>query len=379
MNDEYFIKIALDLAKQGAGFTSPNPMVGAVVVKDNKIVGKGFHEAVGKAHAEVNAINDAGIFANGATLYVTLEPCNHTGRTPPCTKKIVSSGIKRVVVAMGDPNPHVQGGGIDSLIDLGIEVTAGICENEAKKQNEIFLKYINTKRPFVIVKCAATLDGQIATKTGDSKWVTSEESRKYVHGLRHLYDAIMVGIDTVKTDDPSLTTRLDGINCLDPVRVILDTHLSISEDAKILGIDSSSETIIITGDSFSKDKKKRIEKKGATVVNLPVKNGFIDLKHLIGYLGSINITSLLIEGGGKVIASAFQAKIVDKINFFYGPKILGGNNGKSICNGLGPALMKNSIQIRDIDVTLFGNDVLVEGYVINNSFENTEICLCSQE
>ena len=363
MNDEYFIKIALDLAKQGAGFTSPNPMVGAVIVKDNEIVGKGFHEAVGKAHAEVNAINDAGLLANGATLYVTLEPCNHIGRTPPCTKKIASSGIKRVVVAMRDPNPHVQGGGIDFLTDIGVEVATGICENEAKKQNEIFIKYINTKRPFVIVKCAATLDGQIATMTGDSKWVTSEKSREYVHGLRHLCDAIMVGIDTVKRDDPALTTRLDGINCLDPVRVILDTHLSIPEEAKILGMDSNSKTIIITGDSFSKDKKKRIEKKGALVVTSPVKNALIDLDHLIDYLGSINITSLLIEGGGKVIASAFKAKIVDKINFFYGSKILGGNNGKSICNGLGPALMKDSIQIQDIDVTLFGNDVLIEGYV----------------
>lgn len=365
MDDKYFMKKALDLAKKGAGFTSPNPVVGAVIVKENKIVGKGFHEAAGKAHAEVNAINDAGFLSDGSTLYVTLEPCNHVGRTPPCTEKILSAGIKRVVVAMSDPNPDVKGGGIDCLIEHGLDVVSGVCRNDAEKQNESFIKFVNTRRPFVITKCAATLDGQIATRTGDSKWVTSAESRKYVHRLRHLCDGIMVGINTVAIDDPSLTTRLEDVECMDPVRVILDTHLSISENAKLLELESHSDTIIITGDLFCSDKKKRIEKKGARVIETATKNDLIDLDALMDYLGSLNITSLLIEGGGMVIASAFRAGIVDKVNFFYGSRILGGNDGKPVCKGSGPDLMKDSIQVDNIDVIKFGNDVLIEGYIVN--------------
>ena len=202
------MQMALDLAKKGEGFTSPNPMVGAVIVKDRKVVGKGYHKAAGEAHAEVNAINDAGALAKNATLYVTLEPCNHTGRTPPCTEKVVASGIRRVVAAMNDPNPGVKGGGLDYLKSRGISITVGVCEKQAKRLNEVFIKYALTKRPFTIVKCAATLDGRIATKTGDSRWVTGEESRQFVHQLRHAVDAIMVGINTVEKDNPSLTTRL---------------------------------------------------------------------------------------------------------------------------------------------------------------------------
>lgn len=363
MDERYFMKMALTLAIKGQGFTSPNPMVGAVIVKDGKVVGKGYHKAVGSAHAEVNAIDDAGILARGGTLYVTLEPCNHTGRTPPCTEKILEAGIRRVIVAMDDPNPDVKGGGIGYLKKQGINVMLGVCENEAKKINEAFIKYVNTRRPFVILKCAATLDGRIATRTGDSRWVSGEESRMYVHRLRHAADAIMVGIDTVKKDDPSLTTRLNDMKGKDPARVILDTYLSISEDAKVLRLDSDSDTIIVTGGAVSSDKKDRIEKKGALVIESPVKDGLIDLDSLMDRLGAMGITSLLIEGGSRVIASALTAGIADKIIFFYAPKILGGDDGVPVCKGPGPALMNGCIPVKDINVRRFGDDVMIEGYI----------------
>lgn len=361
--------MALDLAVKGLGFTSPNPMVGAVVVKDDQVVGTGYHQAAGKAHAEVNAIDDAGIYADGATLYVTLEPCNHTGRTPPCTEKILAAGIRRIVVAMQDPNPDVSGGGIDYLAGRGVEVVTGICQNEAERLNEIFIKYVKTKRPFSILKCAATLDGRIATRTGDSKWVTGEASRKFVHQLRHASDAIMVGIDTVIRDDPSLTTRLE--NALadkgkDPVRVILDTHLRIPETAKLLQLDSDSDTLIITGPFVPADKKAGIERQGVRVIESQLNGGLIDLDKLMDQLGALGLTSLLIEGGSRVIASALAAGIVEKIFFFYAPKILGGDDGVPICRGPGPSLMDNSVPVRDIRVRRFGDDVMIEGYIIKD-------------
>ncbi len=367
MNDEYFMKMALGLAKKGEGFTSPNPMVGAVIVKNGKVVGKGYHHAAGKAHAEVNAINDAGALAQGATLYVTLEPCNHTGRTPPCTEKILAAGIRQVVVAMHDPNPGVRGGGIDYLKRRGIGIKTGVCEERAKRLNEIYIKYVKTNRPFTIIKCAATLDGRIATRTGDSRWVTGEEARKFVHRLRHAVDAIMVGINTVEKDDPSLTTRLadslGGLKGLDPVRIVLDTHLKIVEKAKLLRLDSDSDTIIITGHSVSEDKKARIEQRGAKIIESPVKDGLIDLDILMDRLGALGITSLLIEGGSRVIASALSSGIVEKIFFFFAPKILGGDDGVPICKGQGADLMKNCIPVKDINVRQFGNDVMIQGYI----------------
>jgi diaminohydroxyphosphoribosylaminopyrimidine deaminase/5-amino-6-(5-phosphoribosylamino)uracil reductase len=367
IEDKRFMQMALDLAKKGEGFTSPNPMVGAVIVKDGKVVGKGYHKAAGEAHAEVNAIDDAGALAKNATLYVTLEPCNHTGRTPPCTEKIIASGIHRVVSAMNDPNPGIKGGGLDYLKNCGIKVSVGTCEKQAKKLNEIFIKHVGTKRPFTIVKCAATLDGRIATKTGDSRWVTGEESRQFVHQLRHAVDAIMVGINTVEKDNPSLTTRLTtppkNLKQLDPTRIILDTHLRISEKAKLLRLDSDSDTILITGPLVSKDKKTRLEKKGVKIIESPVSNGLIDLDRLMDLLGSLEITSLLIEGGSRVFASALSAGIVDKVLFFYAPKILGGDDGIPICKGPGVDLMDNCIPVRDIRVMRFGDDIMVEGYI----------------
>lgn len=360
------MKMALDLAVKGRGFTSPNPMVGAVIVKGDRVVGAGYHQAAGKAHAEVNAIDDAGISADGATLYVTLEPCNHTGRTPPCTEKILAAGIRRVVVAMKDPNPDVAGGGIGYLASRGIEVTTGICEEDARQLNEVFIKYVQTKRPFSIVKCAATLDGRIATRTGDSRWVTGEASRNFVHQLRHAVDAIMVGIDTVVKDDPSLTTRIEtGLanKGRDPVRVVLDTHLRIPETARLLQLDSDSDTLVITGTAVSDAIKGRIEGKGAKVVKTPLKDGLIDLDRLMDHLGALGLTSLLIEGGSRVIASAFAAGIVEKVFFFYAPKILGGDDGVPMCQGPGPALMSQSIPVKNVRVRRFDDDVMIEGYI----------------
>jgi diaminohydroxyphosphoribosylaminopyrimidine deaminase/5-amino-6-(5-phosphoribosylamino)uracil reductase len=367
MDDAYFMKMALALAGRGKGFTSPNPMVGAVVVNNGTVVGQGYHKSAGGPHAEIEALRDAGASAKGATLYVTLEPCNHTGRTPPCTESILEAGISRVVVAASDPNPDVKGGGIQFLRQRGIDINSGICESEARKLNEMFNKYIITKRPFVISKCAITLDGRIATGTSDSKWITCPASRRFVHGLRHACDAIMVGVGTIQQDDPSLTTRIEGKETSDPVRIILDTRLSISENAKILQLDSAAQTLIITGDSILKEKKEIIEKKGARVIETPLRARLIDLDQLMNYLGKINITSLLIEGGSRVNGSAFRAGIVDKIYFFYGPKILGGDDGVPVCSGPGPALMKDSRPVTDIRVRQFDNDVMLEGY------------LCSQE
>lgn len=374
MNDTDLMKTALDLAQKGMGFTSPNPMVGAIVVKNGNIVGKGFHEEVGSHHAEVNAINDAGELAKGADLYVTLEPCNHQGRTPPCTQKILEAGIKKVFVAMDDPNPDVKGGGNDFLRSNGIDVVSGICEPEAKKLNEIFIKYARTKRPFVILKCASTLDGRIATRTGDARWVSGEESREFVHQIRHQADGIMVGINTVISDDPSLTTRLpknlQGQKGLDPTRIILDTRLSIPGNAKLLSLDSKSGTIIITGESVDEEKKNILKQKGVNILKTPLKNGLIDLPPLMKKLGNLGITSLLIEGGSRVIDSALKSQIVDKIMFFYAPKILGGDDGIPVCKGTGPEFMNQSTLIKDMNIHRFGRDFMVEGYIEKSDGKN---------
>jgi diaminohydroxyphosphoribosylaminopyrimidine deaminase/5-amino-6-(5-phosphoribosylamino)uracil reductase len=363
MDDQHFMQMALELAVKGEGFTTPNPMVGAVLVKDGRVVGGGYHQKVGGPHAEVNAIDAAGSQAKGATLYVTLEPCNHTGRTPPCTRKIIEAGIKRVVFAMNDPNPAVAGGGAEFLKQQGVRVTTGVCREQAQKLNEAFVKYVSSGRPFVIAKCAATLDGRIATRTGDSKWVTGEEARRFVHRLRHAVDAIMVGVNTVRTDNPSLTTRLPGGRGKDPIRIILDTHLSIPSDASLLKQASDSDTILVAGKAVGADKKAAFENQGIRVLESALKNGLIDMHALMQQLGAIEITSVLIEGGSRVLASAFAAGIVDKIFFFYAPKILGGDDGVPICSGRGAELMRESIAVGNIEVHRFGDDVMIEGYI----------------
>lgn len=360
--DTFYMNMALELAERGRGFTSPNPMVGAVVVKDSHIIGTGFHEYAGGPHAEVNALSDAGEAAKGATIYVTLEPCNHTGKTPPCTNRIIDSGIVRVVVAMGDPNPHVTGGGIGFLREKGITVDVGVAEKQALRLNEIFVKYIKSKKPFVILKAAATLDGRIATRTGDSKWVTGESARKFVHMIRHTVDGIMVGIGTVKQDDPGLTTRLENRKVKDPVRIILDTRLSIDETARVLNLESNAGTLLVAGNDISPQKMRKLEKEGVKIIKNPLKDGLIDLNALMDRLGGMGITSILIEGGGRVAASALHSGIVDKILFFYAPKILGGDDGVPVCRGPGPERMSDCINIHDLLIHRFDDDILIEGY-----------------
>ena len=361
--DENYIRMALELAEQGRGWTSPNPMVGAVIVKDGKVVGKGFHRAAGEPHAEINALNDAGEKAKGATLYVTLEPCNHTGRTPPCTQSILESGIKRVVAGMKDPNPLVTGGGLTFLKTQGLDVSAGVCEDKCRRLNEIFVKYITTSRPFVILKCASTLDGRIATRTGDSRWITNSVSRKFVHELRHSVDAIMVGIGTVVKDNPSLTTRLKDRKCSDPLRIVLDTHLSMPPDARLLQLKSDSDTLIVYSNAVTSEKRKKLERPGIRFLSLDEENGRIDFPSLVRELGKMEITSLLIEGGSRVNGSALRAGIVDKVYMFYAPKICGGDDGVPICMGPGVETMEQSMKLTNISVHRFDDDVMIEGYL----------------
>jgi diaminohydroxyphosphoribosylaminopyrimidine deaminase/5-amino-6-(5-phosphoribosylamino)uracil reductase len=363
MNHEIFMQQALDLAEKGRGFTAPNPMVGAIVVKDGRVVGQGYHQAPGGAHAEVNAIAAAGEAARGADLYVTLEPCNHTGRTPPCTEKILAAGIRRVIMAMADPNPDVAGGGRGYLQDRGVEVLSGVCEAQARQLNEVFVTFARTRRPFVVLKCAATLDGRIATRTGDARWVTGAQARGFGHRLRHWLDGILVGVKTVRTDDPSLTTRLNDLPGRDPVRLILDTHLNTPVAAKVLRQQSESDTIIFCKSAADPARRRALAAAGARVMAVPEKAGRIDLAALMTVLGQLGLTSLLIEGGAEVSAAALAADIVDKIYFFYAPKILGGDDGVPICRGPGPELMRQCKPVKDLAVRRLGQDVLVSGYL----------------
>lgn len=367
MNKHNFMEIALNLAEKGAGYTSPNPMVGAVVVKDGAIVGRGWHQKAGGPHAEVHAIDDAGKLARDATLFVTLEPCNHFGRTPPCTHKILAAGIRQVVMAMADPNPHVAGRGAEYLAQNGVTVEIGVCEKEARRLNEIFIKHIQTRQPFVLLKSAATLDGRIATRTGDSKWVTGEASRAYVHELRHRMDAIMVGVNTVIADNPQLTARPTDKTAVDPIRIILDTNLSIPEDAAVLRLASAAETFIVTGGTTPPDKRERVEALGAKIITADLADGRIDLSRLMPRLGEMGVTSLLVEGGATVAAAALKAGIVDKICFFYAPKLLGGDDGTPMCRGNGPERMAQAIPVTDITVRQFDGDVMIEGYIIKDN------------
>jgi len=357
------MRMALLQAERGRGWTSPNPMVGAVVVKEGRMVGKGFHLAAGEPHAEIRALEEAGENTRGATLYVTLEPCNHTGRTPPCTEAIIRRGFKRVVAGMRDPNPRVTGKGMDFLRGQGVEVTVGVCEKECVRLNEIFIKYVTTSLPFAILKCAATLDGRIATRTGDSKWITNEVSRRFVHQLRHEVDAVMVGMGTVLKDDPQLTTRLEGRKGSDPMRVVLDTHLSIPFEAKVLHLSSASDTVIVTSHPVSPQKKGIIERDGVSLLPMDCPEDRIDLEALIKELGRRGITSLLIEGGSRVNGAALRAGIVDKVCMFFAPKICGGDDGVPVCVGPGVELMEQSMKLHDVSVHRFGEDVMIQGYL----------------
>jgi diaminohydroxyphosphoribosylaminopyrimidine deaminase/5-amino-6-(5-phosphoribosylamino)uracil reductase len=359
-DDEKFMCLAIELARKAKGRTSPNPMVGAVIVKDGEIVGTGYHQKAGTPHAEIHAIRDAGEKAKDATIYVSLEPCSHYGRTGPCTQAIISAGLSRVVMAMMDPNPRVNGKGKSILESHGISVTNGILENEARKLNEFFIKYITTGLPFVILKTAMTLDGKIATHSGKSKWITSEDSRKLVHQIRDEVDAIMVGIGTVIKDDPSLTTRLLDGNGRDAMRIILDSHARIPLDSKILNLNSNAKTIVAITSSAPQERIEQI-KQHADILTISEKDGKIDLQELMKKLGQMEITSVMIEGGADVNASALKAGIVDRVMFFIAPKLFGGKDAPSPIGGDGIDEPSEAIKLKDMSVERIGEDILIIG------------------
>lgn len=357
------MKRAIELSKKGKGYTSPNPLVGAVIVKNNKIIGEGFHQIYGGSHAEVNAFNNAIEDFKGATMYVTLEPCSHFGKTPPCANKIVEKGISKVIIGMKDPNPIVSGKGIEILQSNGIEVEVGVLEDEVRKINEIFIKNITKKIPFCIMKTAMTLDGKIASITGDSKWITNELSRTYVHQLRHQVSAIMVGIGTVLADNPMLTTRLEGMEGLDPIRVIVDTNGRIPLDSQVLNIKSNAKTIIATTENIDNKKVKAIEDKGGEVIITPIRDGKVDLENLMVKLGERKIDSVLLEGGSTLNYSALEQGIVDKVISFIAPKIIGGEIAKTPVGGKGRSMVKDAFSLQDIDIIRFNEDIMIQGYL----------------
>ncbi|HLC65414.1 MAG TPA: bifunctional diaminohydroxyphosphoribosylaminopyrimidine deaminase/5-amino-6-(5-phosphoribosylamino)uracil reductase RibD [Candidatus Nanoarchaeia archaeon] len=350
-----YLEMALKLAEKGRHTVSPNPMVGSLVVKRGKIIGRGFHVRAGEDHAEVIALKQAGKRAKNSTLYVTLEPCSHWGRTPPCTEAIVKSGVSEVVIGMKDPNPLVNGFGI--LKSRGIKTRMGVLEEEARRMNEIYIKYIKTKKPFVILKVAASLDGKIATSTGNSKYITSKESRKYVHQLRSNVDAVLIGINTLIADNPKLDARL--VKGKDPIKIIVDSTLKIPLKGNIMK--SPEKLIIATTSKAPKNKIKAIQNKGAKIIIAPSKAGLVDLDFLMRELGKHEITSILIEGGNRVNSSALKEKIVDKILVFTAPRLIG--KGLDAFGDLGIKKLDNTINIREMSTRKIGNDILVEGYL----------------
>lgn len=360
---EKFMKAALGFAGKGLGKTSPNPAVGAVIARRGQVVAAGFHRKAGGAHAEVEALNQLrGKARRGDTLYVTLEPCNHFGRTPPCTQAILEKGIRKVVVGMRDPNPHVTGGGCDYLSGQGVEVVTGVLEAECRRLNEWFVTYVTKGRPFVIAKTALTLDGWIATSTGHSRWVTNERSREWVHRLRHQVDGILVGVGTVMADDPLLNTRLKKGRGKDPVRIIVDTHLRIPVNARVLAHPHGSETLIAVSEDVPPRHLERLKTKGISFLVCPKKEGRIDLIALMDRLGKRSITSVLLEGGATLMGAMIREKLVDKFCIFKAPKILGGSDGRPMALGQGPSKMDQSIPLKDIRIKRFGDDLLITGY-----------------
>lgn len=349
MNDIEYMKIALELAKKGSGFVNPNPMVGAVIVKDNEIISSGYHEAYGMLHAERKAINNCKKEIKGATIYVTLEPCCHYGKTPPCTEAIIESGISKVVIGSSDPNPLVAGKGVKILRDNGIEVLEGILKEECDKINKVFFHYIKNKTPYVVMKYAMTMDGKIATYSGKSKWITSEASRIRVHEDRHRYSAIMVEVRTVLLDDPMLNCRLK--NCKNPIRIICDTNLRTPINCKIVNTAKDIKTIIATS-SKDEEKQKLYKDKGCQIIVVPKKDNHLDLEELMRSLGHEKIDSILLEGGGNLNWSALNSKIVNEVQAYIAPKIFGGTSAKSPVIGLGIDSPENSFYLKNTKITL---------------------------
>ena len=360
MDDERWMKRALRLAEKGRGRTSPNPMVGAILVKKDDVVGQGYHAKAGEAHAEIIALLRAGEEAKGATLYINLEPCTHYGKTPPCAPQVIKAGVKRLVIGMEDPNPLVGGKGIKALKKAGLDVRVGILERECRRLNEAFCKYILEKEPFVTLKVAATLDGKIATRGGDSKWISGEDSRRFVHKLRDQVDGVLVGIGTVLTDDPLLTTGIKGGR--DPYRIVLDSRLKIPEEARVIG-DFPARVVIAATELAPEDKIDRLAKRGVRIMTLPSKEGRVDVKSCLFKLGEIGITSLLVEGGSRVNGSFLDEGLIDKLLLFLSPKVIGDFQAPGIFGGKGVFRLQEAIPLKEMKAKRIGEDVLLEGYL----------------
>ncbi len=361
MSDIVFMKKALKLAARGKGRTSPNPAVGAVIVKEGNVIGEGYHKKAGTPHAEIIALEMAGSEAKGATMYVTLEPCCHTGKkTPPCTRAIIRTSVRKVVAAVNDPNPLVSGKGIRELQKAGIETEVGIMKAEALKLNEAFVKFITRKEPFVILKIAQSLDGKIATAKGESKWITGEKARGHVHRLRNEVDALLVGAGTVQKDNPSLDCRIRGGR--NPYRVIVDSALRISARARVFNY-NDNKTIIATTNRANPSKMDRLVQRGVQVLVVKSSQGKVDLKALMKKLGRMDITSLLIEGGSSVSAAALSCNIVDKVMFFIAPKIIGGTDSYPSVGGKSPDRLIHATRLRDLRSVKTGEDILLEAYI----------------
>lgn len=359
---ERFMTEALNLARKGWGRTGPNPMVGAVIVRRGTIVGVGYHKAAGEPHAEVEALNAAGALAHDADLYVNLEPCNHFGRTPPCTRALIEARIARVIYGADDPNPGVEGGGAEALRKAGVQVVGGVLAEECRTLNEVFFTHIVLKRPFVYLKLAMTLDGRIATRRGESKWITSEESRDRVHRLRDSVSAVMVGIGTLVADDPALTVRLPIGEGRNPIRVVADSRLKTPLAAEIFNPSSPGSVIIACAANPPTRKRAALEAKGATVIPT-IGKPRVDLVDLCGRLYEAGVTSLLVEGGADLAWGCLEARIVDRCLFFYAPLMVGGANSRPGIAGLGAGRLDEAPRLTDVITGESGPDLFVTGRV----------------
>jgi diaminohydroxyphosphoribosylaminopyrimidine deaminase/5-amino-6-(5-phosphoribosylamino)uracil reductase len=355
-DDTRFMRLALRLARRGAGRTSPNPPVGAVVVARGEVVGRGFHRHAGAPHGEAVALQEAGARARGATLYVSLEPCAHHGRTPPCTEAVIASGVRHVVVGARDPNPHVPGNGIQRLRAAGIEVRSGVLQAECDTLIAAFRKHVTTGRPLVTLKLAASLDGRIATASGDSRWISGADSRRYVHRLRAEHDAILVGAETIIRDDPELTCRVRGGR--NPVRVILDGRLRLPLRARVLTKPAPAATLVITAQPASAVKVRQVRERGVEVVSLAAQTGRIPITRVMRELGRRDIMSVLIEGGATVAAAALAAGGVDRLLVFFAPTLIGGD-GRPMLAGLGVRRMRSALALGPLQVKRFARDILI--------------------
>lgn len=360
MNDIKYMKLAIELAKQGAGLVNPNPLVGAIIVKNNQIIGQGYHEYYGGFHAEINALKNCEVSPVGGKLYVTLEPCCHYGKTPPCTQAIIDSGISEVIIGALDPNPLVAGNGVKILEDNNIKVKIGILEKECQSLNKIFLKYIKNKIPYVVLKYAMTMDGKIATYKNKSKWITSKKTRQVAHYTRLQLMAIMVGVNTVINDDPQLTCRIE--NGHNPIRIICDSNLKTPLNSKVVQTAKKITTYIATS-SQDINKIKTYQKYGCQIISVLRKDNHLDLRDLIHKLGNMGIDSILIEGGSQLNWSALNEKIVDEVHTYIAPKIFGGMALTPV-SGLGVAYPFQAIKLKPYHCQLIGKDYLIKSEVI---------------